>query len=280
MMYTAFNFSPANGLVDTDAIFKGALFFFNSTPASLSLTKHALEYVAQAFPDGCRLESDSDAELADFIRKAQTAKSGFTNCDETKRILEELIRFRYAGAKEIDIFYDVPRLRIVPTSSLLSSGISYNYLPHRDTWYGGGQEQVNHWISVDNVTKDSTFYISPSHFSREVANNSEIFNLDVWDSTYRKDATQSMRKEERPHPIPLEEIPDSSRMAVVMPQGHEICFSGQHLHGSLPNTTKNVRLSIDFRVSIPALIPTAPQNIDSRAKGDYQKYMIKLPSDN
>jgi len=278
-MCTALNFSPADGLVDTDAIFKGALYFFSPAPTSLSLSKHALEYVAQSFPDGCRLEGDSDEELADFIVKAQAAKSGFTNCDTTKQILEELIRFRYADVKGSDIFYDVPRLRIVPNSSLLSSGISYNYLPHRDTWYGGGQEQVNHWISVDNVTEESTFYLSPSYFSHEVANNSEIFDLDVWDSTHRKDAKQSMRKEDRPHPIPLEEVPDSSRMAVVMPQGHEVCFSGHHLHGSLPNTTKNVRLSIDFRVSIPSLIPAAPRNIDSRAKGDYQKYMIKLPSD-
>ena len=279
-MYTALNLSPADGRVDTYAIFKGALYFFNPMPASLSLSKHALEYVAQSFPDGCRLEGDSDVELADFISKAQAAKSGFTNCETTKQILEELIRFRYASVNAKDIFYDVPRLRIVPTSTLLSSGISYNYLPHRDTWNGGGQEQINHWISVDNVTEDSTFYLSPSYFSREIDNNSEIFDLDVWDSTHRKDAKQSMRKEERPHPVPLEELPDSSKMAVVMPQGHEICFSGHHLHGSLPNTTKNVRLSIDFRVNIPSLIPTAPHNIDSRAKGDYHKYMIKLQNDN
>ena len=126
------------------------------------------------------------------------------------------------------------------------------------------------------MTFDSTFYVSPSHFSRVIENNSEIFDLDVWDTKHRKDATQSMRKEERPHPIPLEALPDSSRMAVVMPRGHEFCFSGHHLHGSLPNTTKSVRLSIDFRVSIPSLSRLAPKNIDSRATGDYQKYLIKL----
>tara|TARA_B100000242_G_C43037648_1_gene483851 strand:- start:1238 stop:2077 length:840 start_codon:yes stop_codon:yes gene_type:complete len=279
-MRPVFNFSSEEGVVDTDSIFNGVLYFFNPTPVSLSLTKHAQEYVANSFPDGCRLEGDSDAELTDFISKAEVAKRGFTNCDTTKQLLEELIRFRYAGIKTKDIFYDVPRLRIIPASAILNSGISYNYMPHRDTWYGAGQEQVNHWISVDNVTKDSTFYLSPSYFARQIANNSEIFDLDKWDSTHRKDAKQSMRKEERPHPIPLEEIPETSRIAVVMSEGHEVCFSGHHLHGSLPNTTKTVRISIDFRVSIPDLIQNAPRNIDSRAKGDYHKYMIRLPSKN
>jgi len=278
-MSSVLNFAPSDSLVNIDAVFRGDLCFFNPTSLSLSLAEHALAYVTQSFPGGCCLEGDSDDELANFISKAQAAKGGFTNCDTTKHILEALLRVRYGEFKEMDIFYDVPRLRIVPTSALLNSGISYNYLPHRDTWYGGGQEQINHWISVNNVTEKSTFYLSPSYFFNEIANNSEIFDLDVWDSTYRKDAEHSIRKEERPHPVPLEEVPDSSRMAIVMPQGHEVIFSGHHLHGSLPNTTKNVRISIDFRVSIPALTSNAPNNIDSRAKGDYQKYMTKLPRD-
>ena len=133
-MYPVLNFSSGDDIVDTNSIFNGVLCFFNPIPITLSLTKHALEYVANSFPDGCRLEGDSDKELADFTSKAKAAKSGFTNCDTTKKLLEKLIRCRYADIQAMDIFYDVPRLRIVPTSIFLHSGISYNYLPHRDPW--------------------------------------------------------------------------------------------------------------------------------------------------
>ena len=194
-MQATINFSSTHSHVDTNAILKGNLQLFGPATSSLELTNHALKYVSEAFPNGWQLQKGSDAELAQFIAKAQIAKSSFTNCETTKRILEKLIRVRYENIQAMDIFYDVPRLRIIPNSSLLNSGISYNYRPHRDTWYGGGQEQINHWISVNNVTEDSTFYISPSYFSTKIANNSEKFDLDVWDSTHRKDATNSVRAE-------------------------------------------------------------------------------------
>ena len=122
--------------------------------------------------------------------------------------------------------YDVPRLRIVPNSNFLSSGISYNYKPHRDTWYGASQDQLNHWMAVSNVTKQSTFYLAPSYFEKPIENNSEIFDLDEWDSKHRKLASKNVGSEERPHPIPLVELAPEDKYEVVIPKGSEIAFSG------------------------------------------------------
>ena len=46
-MSTEINFSPVDGLVDIDAVFRGAVFFFNPISSSLSLVEHALDFVSR-----------------------------------------------------------------------------------------------------------------------------------------------------------------------------------------------------------------------------------------
>lgn len=275
-MYSTIKVLDQSKKNDLGSLFFGELFLHPCNDASNRLVAHAKEVAHKAFGGIPCLNGNSETELKEFIEKAEKAKSSFTNSSIIKEILEELILTRYEASVK-NLFYDVPRLRIIPNSSMLKSGISYNYLPHRDTWYGSGQEQINHWLSVSNVTKESTFYIAPKYFLQAVPNNSEVFDLDIWDSSHRKAANSSIRTENRPHPTPTQVIPNDEKLAVVIPPGYEICFSGHHLHGSLPNVTTEVRLSVDYRVSIPSLLRQAPTNIDCRAKGDYLKFMVKHP---
>jgi len=263
--------------IDVLEVYSGNILLLSPTENSLKLVDRAKECLLTTFggfPSVC----DEDHAILDFINKAVIAKNEFTNSNKTKEIIEDLIYVRYANYVNYDLLYDVPRLRIIPKSTIIKTGISYNYLPHRDTWYGGSQDQINHWISVENVSKNSTFFIAPSYFNREVKNNSEIFDLDTWDKVHRGKAKDFSRVENRPHPIPTEEIPPEYKLGFAISSGQEVCFSGHHLHGSLENTTDQVRISIDFRISIPKFNDGVPRNIDNRAQGDYHKYMIKHPS--
>jgi hypothetical protein len=261
--------------VEIQSIYEGDLCIMPAYPISEDLCKHAENIVTDFFERPIdEIETDVGTDISLFITKAHKCKSTFTNSDKTQKLLKALIAERYKRYPNRELFYDVPRLRIVPNSNFLSSGISYNYKPHRDTWYGAAQDQVNHWMAVSNVTKNSTFYVAPSYFGKPIHNNSEIFNLDEWDSKYRTLAAQSVENEQRPHPIPLVELAEEDKLHVVIPKGSEIVFSGSHLHGSQANTTSKVRFSIDYRVSPETLSFKLPQNIDSRATGDYKKYML------
>jgi hypothetical protein len=150
-------------------------------------------------------------------------------------------------------------------------------LPHRDTWYGARQDQINHWLSVRNVSDRATFFISPSYFGRKVENTSENFDLDTWDKVSRPAATLSVRTEIRPHPKPLTDVPEDARVGFDLKTGHEVCFSGHHLHGSNENISDEVRVSIDYRISIPSLGLIPPANIDNKANGKYLDYMFEHP---
>ena len=220
----------------------------------------------------------SESSIRDFAESARLVKSEFTNSEEVRHLLEKIIFERYKDHSDCRISFDLPRLRIIPNSSILSSGISYNYKPHRDTWYGAQQDQINHWLAVENVTKDSTFFVAPAYFSNPIKNTSGDFNLDEWDSKHRYSASSNIKAENRPHPVPLDRLDQHLLLPAAIPRSHEICFSGHHLHGSLPNKTTKTRMSIDYRVIVPDQDHLYPPNLDSNAHGDYSKYLIPHPS--
>ena len=261
--------------VEIESIYEGDLCIMPVCQISEDLCNHAESIVTDIFESPVdQIQTDESADTYDFITKATSCKSTFTNSEKTQQLMKALISERYKLYPNHQILYDVPRLRVVPNSNFLSSGMSYNYKPHRDTWYGAAQDQLNHWMPVSNVTKQSTFYLAPSYFAKPIQNNSEIFDLDEWDSKHRKLAAQSVESEQRPHPIPLVELASEDKHGVVIPKGSEIVFSGCHLHGSQANTTSKVRFSIDYRISPNTQSFKLPKNVDSRAIGDYKKYML------
>jgi hypothetical protein len=258
-------------------IYQGSLLFLPPSHLSQELCNFAENMIEEVFESKIsEIKTDGSTNIQSFIGKAKKCKSTFTNDNQTIKLLKALILDRYKLYENENLIFDVPRLRIVPNSSFLSSGISYNYKPHRDTWYGAGQDQINHWMTLANATENSTFYIAPSYFGREINNNSEIFDLDEWDLKYRKLAESNILTEDRPHPVPLADLNMSDRYNIVIPRGSEVVFSGQHLHGSGQNTNSLVRFSIDYRVCLKETKHLLPLNVDCRAVGDYKKYMLSV----
>lgn len=259
--------------VDPYEIYAGSLSVLQSSDSSKRLADHALKCIISAFGEFPVLSVDDKDSVMRFAEAAAVAKNKFTNDPYTHELLEIHIHNRYFAFSNHRLLYDVPRLRIVPNTRFLSSGVSYNYLPHRDTWYGSNQGQINHWISVKNVTQHSTFYIAPNLFQVFLKNTSETFDLDKWDNQYRKSALDNIEEEKRPHPKYLGEIREEDCLKFVLPAASEIVFSAQHLHGSAPNTTYETRISIDFRVLFLDQSKHWPLNLDNRASGDYTKYL-------
>lgn len=263
------------------AIYQGSLLFLPPSNLSLELCDFATRIVEGVFEFKMgEIITDESTDVQTFIAKAKKCKETFTSSKQMQKLLKELISDRYKLYRNDNLLFDVPRLRIVPNSSFLSSGISYNYKPHRDTWYGGGEDQINHWMSLANVTENSTFYIAPTFFSRGIDNNSEIFDLDEWDSKYRLKAELNVAAEERPHPVPLADLSMVDRYKIVISQGSEVVFSGHHLHGSAQSTSSLVRFSIDYRVYFEEAKYPIPMNIDNRASGNYRKYLFPLLNEN
>jgi hypothetical protein len=208
--------------------------------------------------------------VTEFVKKAEAAKRTFTN----SRKAQELIRAYVLemGSDPRDYYFDVPRLRIVPNYEYLHAGVSYAYAAHRDTWYGGPPYQINHWMPVLPIVAEQTMAIYPGYFAKPVRNTSKDFSLTHWVTKERPKAAQNIEKEDRVHPLPLEDLDPLSELRIAGGKGDLLVFSGTNLHATIPNRTAVTRFSVDFRLfhvdDMAGKGVTPPANQDSSAQSE------------
>ena len=252
-------------------IFEGKIFLFSGLKSCALICDYAWQVAQENFDSATPETLFLQLPVSEFIKRAEVTKNKFTNSLRAKELLRD-----YAveiGTNPDDYYFDVPRIRIVPTYNYLHAGRSYAYAPHRDTWYGGPRYQINHWMPVRAITPDQTMSLSPAYFQKPVKNSSKEFDLTRWITSERKKATQNIINENRVHPLPLEKLDEANEIRFAGNAGDIMVFSGTHLHASVPNHTPVTRFSVDFRffhvddVSGKGDV-RPPVNIDSEATSE------------
>lgn len=114
---------------------------------------------------------------------------------------------------------------------------------HRDTWGSNLSAQVNWWAPLYDTTPERTLALFPGLFTRIVENDSADWNFQEMVQAHRTKSTPG---------YPL--LPTATRapswddaLVVSLLPGDLLCFSGAHLHASVPNTTSLTRLSFETR---------------------------------
>src|SRR5690606_11336805 len=161
------------------AIYDGALFVFSGLAAIRRLGDWAGELAAKAFqgvPE--MLRAHRHLAVEEFVRRVSPLKSRFTNDARTKRLCQELVV--EMGADPQRTYFDLPRLRVIPPASYLAAGVSYNYAPHRDTWYAHPRQLVNYWAPLHDTQASTVMTMFVDHFRRPVANTSARWDYGEW----------------------------------------------------------------------------------------------------
>lgn len=230
-----------------EAIYSGSIFLETQLQSAQQLCDFAKHCMTEVF-DG---EEDHRSvhtlmPVKEFVSTVTRLKGKFTNCGEVKEHIRAFVI--EIGENPADYVFDVPRLRVVPHYDYLHAGVSYAYKPHRDTWYGGVQCQVNTWMPVYGITPDQTMMINPAYFRAPVKNSSGEWLLGEWIDNQRWQASENLTEETRVHPVPLDEINAANELRIAPNAGEMLIFSGAHLHGTVPNRSGQTRFSIDFRL--------------------------------
>lgn len=138
-------------------------------------------------------------------------------------------------------FGDVLKLRLQPPAADQDSALVAPLAAHRDTWGSNVMAQANWWAPVLPVTANRTMALFPHLFRAAVANDSASWDLEDF---------LAARRAGRPYPM-LPRATESPAWATAVPlviaPGDLLCFSGAHLHASVPNTTDLTRLSMEWR---------------------------------
>jgi hypothetical protein len=147
-----------------------------------------------------------------------------------------------AGVDPERTYWDKIHLRIVPPAA--GDGQTGTIGVHRDTWGSNVLSQTNWWLPIRPLAAERTIAFYPSYWSRPMENTSASWNLDE----IRERRRGGERDEDIPIvPEPTEPVDTESELRIVIEPGDLLCFSGAHLHASVPNTTAETRCSIELR---------------------------------
>jgi hypothetical protein len=132
-----------------------------------------------------------------------------------------------------------PRLRIVPGSAD-DPFEEAEYLPHRDTWFGNPQSQINWWTPVFPVSTKESCVFYPGYFTRPVPNRSARADAS-WFLGLTSES-ENPGREGALTPIDAEEA-----LGFAAAPGDLVLFSAAQLHGTQRQRSGKMRLSVDFR---------------------------------
>jgi hypothetical protein len=226
-------------------VFGGDILLYSRTAAAAALADHAIALSTEAMAPLEPESAQDNLSVEDFIACVGPLKSRFTNDQRTKELVRDLLAA--FGCDLEDTYFDVPRLRVVPHGGYLSSGVSYAYKAHRDTWYSSPTAQVNWWMPVFPVTADCAMSFFPEYWDRPVANSSAQFDYGEWCRVGRQLATSQVGQDTRKHPLPDEPVSVASELRIAGTKGDLLLFSASHLHATAANSSGRTRFSIDFR---------------------------------
>ncbi|MEQ9547409.1 MAG: hypothetical protein RIK85_15510 [Marinobacter sp.] len=142
-----------------------------------------------------------------------------------------------------DTYGDSPVIRVQPPESGAQGERTKPLRAHRDTWGSNIPAQINWWAPLYETTPERTLALFPGLFSQIVENDSADWSFQEMLQVQRTKTTSG---------YPL--LPTATKapswddaLVVSLLPGDLLCFSGAHLHASVPNTTELTRLSFETR---------------------------------
>jgi hypothetical protein len=226
-------------------LYDGHLLVYPASAQSLAFVEHARRLIGEAFGSIDPQTAQHQMPVEDFAAILAELKPRFIHHVESKALIRELL-----SAFQCDLsrtYFDVPRMRTSTANDYLTSGISYAFHPHRDTWYSAPFSQLNWWIPIYPVVPENVMAFHPNYWSTPVRNGSRHYDYYEWNRTSRLTAAQHIKSDTREQPKPEESVQLEPQIRVVPEPGGVMLFSGNQLHSTVPNTSGRTRFSIDFR---------------------------------
>jgi hypothetical protein len=167
---------------------------------------------------------------------------GFRRDPEMKRLFHAALE--HVGVDAARTYWDSLYLRVVEPVAGDAERQTRAIGFHRDTWSSNLLAQTNWWTTLRPLSAERTLAFYPAYWSRALANTSAEWDLD---------AIREQRRSGTPEediqivPEPSEPVDTESELRIVIEPGDFLCFSGAHLHASVPNVSGETRCSVELR---------------------------------
>jgi hypothetical protein len=226
-------------------IYDGGIIILSPTPEMLAVVEHTRRMVEDAFAPLDPRRAHETLPVERCVEILSVLKPTYIHHPRTKELIQHALNA--FGCSPEKTYQDVPRLRCAFPKDYLTTGIAYAHHPHRDTWYSAPMCQFNWWAPIYEFVAENGMAFHPRYWNLGVKNGSGDFNYYRWNAESRKNAAQHIGRDTRVQPHAEEPLELEPETRFVVPPGGVIIFSGAQLHSTVPNTTNQVRWSIDFR---------------------------------
>ncbi len=219
-----------------EAIYGGDLLVFESVPPMSELCALADTMIREAFATEDPLTAQFEMDREAYLSAVETLQKRFRGDGEVREAF--LAALEYVGADVRHTFWDWLYLRVAPHggehAGRRTAGLGF----HRDTWSSNVYAQTNWWAPIYPITPGRTIAFYPAYWEKVLPNTSR-----GWDLEEIRAGTSSAPVV----PEPREPVDTSSESRPVIEPGDLLCFSGAHLHASVPNATGVARFSVEVR---------------------------------
>jgi hypothetical protein len=234
-------------------VFAGDLIVFTAVPPLIE----AAGLVDRLVRDVLGEPERANAEAVDELRARFGAEPAL------RRLFRAALE--HVGVDPAGSYWDSIYLRVVPPVARRDTERQIGRIGfHRDTWSSNVLQQTNWWTTIRPLSAERTIAFYPGYWSRPIANTSVDWDLEE----IRARRRSGERDEDIPIvPEPSEPVDTSSELRVVIEPGDLLCFSGAHLHASVPNVSEEMRVSVELRtVNLDDFVRgRGAPNLDGRA---------------
>ena len=233
------------------SIFDGNIFIFKKSHLCSELINLTNKFFymhfgipIEDFIKNDNMKSFEENKLVEFQDKVKRSKSLLALfCKllielkfNVKETLTDKITFRYS-----------PNIKKEPLGNLKPAKA------HRDTWASNVFNQINWWIPLHQVEESNSIFIVPEYFNKKILNNSNVWSF------------KNYKKIKNYPSTPFTEFKFKKKQVkhFKLKKGEVLCFSGNHIHGSVLGLKKRINLETRTICYNDEKIFNIPKNVDS-----------------
>ena len=202
----------------------------------MELCAYADALIREAFKTDDPVRAQFGLGRGEYLSRVEALQRRFRKDGTAKELF--LAALGHVGVDLWRTFWDWPYLRVSPhgdeRAGRRTAGLGF----HRDTWSSNVYAQTNWWAPIYPITAGRTVAFYPGYWEEPLKNTSRGWDLEE---------IRAGRSDAPVVPGPAETVDPAPELRPVIEPGDLLCFSGAHLHASVPNATGVARFSVEVR---------------------------------
>ena len=222
--------------VRCESVYGGDLLVFEKVTPMEEFCAYADALIREAFETDDPVRAQFELERGEYLSRVEALRKRFRKDDAAKELF--LAALGHVGVDLRRTSWDSLYLRVSPHGEEHAGRRTAKLGFHRDTWSSNVYAQTNWWAPIYPITAGRTIAFYPDYWEKPLKNTSREWDLEE---------IRAGRSSAPVVPEPTETVDIASELRPVIEPGDLLCYSGAHLHASVPNTTGVARFSVEVR---------------------------------